>query len=169
VTRRKGVGGCPLWCALRTQVGRRDMSALCRFCCKSRKSNEPENLAKGDFQRAVTSRSVVTPLRRSVVVFPRNDLVPHIVACNTRQRPRKCSFVTPKRLLQQNLPTADIPTPPFPHPPTWPKHRRGASDLGKFRWTCAAQRPDKAMNLNKNCRGFAHHAKRSDQFARTRG
>src|SRR5438034_5373780 len=79
-----------------------------RFCCKSRKSNEPENLAKGDFQRAVTSRSVVTPLRRSVVVFPRNDLVPHIVACNTRQRPRKCSFVTPKRLLQQNRHFPDL-------------------------------------------------------------
>src|SRR5256885_7740281 len=51
------------------------MSALGRFCCKSRKLNDPENLAKGDFQRAVTLRSAITPLRRSVVVFPRNDVV----------------------------------------------------------------------------------------------
>src|SRR6266536_5647788 len=84
------------------------MSHKCRFCCKSRKSNDPENLAKGDFQRAVTLRSAVTPLRRSVVIFPRNDLVPHVVACNTRQRPRKFSFVTPKRLLQQNRPIAEV-------------------------------------------------------------
>src|SRR5437899_8819619 len=52
------------------------MSGLGRFCCKSRKSNDPENLAKGDFrrakgdfQRAVTMRGAITPLRRSVVVF----------------------------------------------------------------------------------------------------
>jgi hypothetical protein len=30
-------------------------------------------------------------------------------------------------------------------------------------------RPNKAINLNKTCRGFAHHAKRSDRFARTQG
>ena len=52
------------------------MSATGRLCCKSRKLNDPENLAKGDFQRAVTLRSAITPLRRSVVVFPRNDVVP---------------------------------------------------------------------------------------------
>src|SRR5439155_9341968 len=82
-------------------------SALCRFCCKSRKSNDPENLAKGDFQRAVTLRSVVTPLRSSVVVSEERLGPPHVVACNTRQRARKLSFVTPKRLLQQNLPGTD--------------------------------------------------------------
>ncbi len=113
---RRSQGRCgllrfPLYSRKPTSAVQRVMSVECRFCCKSRKSNDPENLAKGDFQRAVTSRSVVTPLRRSVVVFPRNDLVPHIVTCNTRQRPRKCSFVTPKRLLQQNLPEADIPVP----------------------------------------------------------
>ena len=36
---------------------------------QGRKSNDPENLAKGDFQKAVTLRSAITPLRRSVVVF----------------------------------------------------------------------------------------------------
>ena len=54
---------------------------------QGRKSNDPENLAKGDFQKAVTLRSAITPLRRSVVVFPRNDVVPHVATCNTRQRP----------------------------------------------------------------------------------
>ena len=62
-------------------------SEKCRFCCKSRKSKDPENLAKGDFQRAATLRSAITPLRRSVVVFSRNDVVPHVATCNTRQRP----------------------------------------------------------------------------------
>jgi hypothetical protein len=54
---------------------------------QGRKSNDPENLAKGDFQKAVTLRSAITPLRRSVVVFPRNDVFPHVATCNTRQRP----------------------------------------------------------------------------------
>ena len=67
--------------------GRTGTAALRRFCCKSRKSNDPENLAKGDFQRAVTLRSAITSLRRSVVVFPRTDVVPHVATCNTRQRP----------------------------------------------------------------------------------
>jgi hypothetical protein len=60
------------------------MSVLGRFCCKSRKSNDPENLAKGDFQRAITLRSPITPLSRSVVVFPRNDVVPHVATSYTR-------------------------------------------------------------------------------------
>jgi hypothetical protein len=63
------------------------MSPVGGFCCKSRKSNDPENLAKGDFQRAVTLRSATTPLRRFVVGFPRNDVVPHVATRNTRQRP----------------------------------------------------------------------------------
>src|SRR5882757_3527332 len=60
------------------------MSQRCRFCCKSRKSNDPENLAKDDFRRAATLRSAITPLRRSVVVLPKNDVVPHVATCDTR-------------------------------------------------------------------------------------
>jgi hypothetical protein len=64
---------------------------------QSRKSNDPKNLAKGDFQKTVALRSAITLLRRSVAVFPRNDVVSHVATCNTRQRPSKLSFVTPKR------------------------------------------------------------------------
>src|SRR5207237_10135685 len=44
-----------------------------------------------------------------------------------------------------------------------------ASGNFRRRTRTPAVRPNKAMNLNKTCRGFAHHAKRSDQFARTEG
>src|SRR4029077_4816298 len=39
------------------------------FVAKVENRTTPENLAKGDFQRAVTLRSLITPLRRSVVFF----------------------------------------------------------------------------------------------------
>ena len=82
-------------------------SALCRFCCKSRKSNEPENLAKGDFQRAVTLRSPIPPLRGSVVVFPRNHVVPHVLTRETHQHSR--NFVRhPKRPFSTVSCKADI-------------------------------------------------------------
>jgi hypothetical protein len=37
-------------------------------------------------------------------------MVPHVAARKTHQRLLKFSFFTPKRLLQQYLPKADIPT-----------------------------------------------------------
>jgi hypothetical protein len=36
-------------------------------------------------------------------------VVPHIAACETRQRAWKVLGVTPKRLFQQNLPIPDLP------------------------------------------------------------
>jgi hypothetical protein len=36
-------------------------------------------------------------------------MVPHVAARKTHQRLLKFSFVTPKRLLQQYLPKADVP------------------------------------------------------------
>jgi hypothetical protein len=38
-----------LCCALRNQLGHRAMSEKCRYCCKSRKSSAPQNVAKVDF------------------------------------------------------------------------------------------------------------------------
>src|SRR6476660_1341815 len=35
-------------------------------------------------------------------------MVPHVAACKTHQRLLKFSFVTPKRLLQQYLPQAEV-------------------------------------------------------------
>ena len=57
-----------------------------RFCCKSRKSNDSKNLAKVDFQTTLMLKGAVVPIGRSVVVFPRNDVVPNVATCNTRQR-----------------------------------------------------------------------------------
>src|SRR6266850_431486 len=45
------------------------MSPFGRYCCKSRKSNNPENLANGDFYRSPPLQRSVGPIRRSVVVF----------------------------------------------------------------------------------------------------
>lgn len=45
--------------------------------------------------------------KRAVVVFLRNDVVPHVVLSSKRQYPLKRSIATPKRLLQQDLPQAD--------------------------------------------------------------
>jgi hypothetical protein len=50
----------------------------------------------------------VALIRAAVVVFVRNDEVPHIATYETHQRAQEISFVTPKRLLLQNLPITDI-------------------------------------------------------------
>jgi hypothetical protein len=77
------------------------MSAVGGYCCKSRKSNDAENLAKADFQTPLPLQRAVAPMRRSEVVFVRNNEVPHIATYETHQRSWKISFVTQKRLLQQ--------------------------------------------------------------------
>jgi hypothetical protein len=50
-------------------------------------------------------------MRRSVVVFVRNNEVPHIATYETHQRSLKFSFFTRKRLLQQYLPVTDMTAP----------------------------------------------------------
>jgi hypothetical protein len=40
-----------------------------RYCCKSRKSNNPKNLAKVDLWTSLLLRRFSTPLRRSVIDF----------------------------------------------------------------------------------------------------
>ena len=44
-------------------------SVLGRFCCKSRKSNNPKNLAKVDLWTSLPLRRFSTPLPRSVIDF----------------------------------------------------------------------------------------------------
>jgi hypothetical protein len=84
------------------------MSEKCRFCCKSRKSNDPENLVKVDLWTSLLLRWLSTPLRASVIDFGQNDMVPHVATHKTHQRLQEFSFATPKRLLQQYLPQAEI-------------------------------------------------------------
>jgi hypothetical protein len=57
-----------------------------RFCCKSRKLNDAENLANVDFCATPPLQYFVAPIRSSVAVFARNDVVPPIAARETHQR-----------------------------------------------------------------------------------
>src|SRR3982074_1148553 len=47
----------------------RSMSLIGRYCCKSRKSNNPKNLAKVDLWASLRLRRSLAPLRRSVIDF----------------------------------------------------------------------------------------------------
>ena len=53
----------------RTFVEASGTSALCRYCCKSRKLNGTKNSTKVDFLTSLPQQSPVTPIRWSVVVF----------------------------------------------------------------------------------------------------
>src|SRR5512132_3171817 len=55
-------------------------------CCKSRKSNDPKNLANADFWTSLLLRRYSASLRRSVVDFGRIDMVPHVAARKTHQQ-----------------------------------------------------------------------------------
>jgi hypothetical protein len=54
-----------------------------RYCCKSRKSNNPKNLAKVDLWISLLLRRFSTPLRRSVIDCGSFDMVPHSAARKT--------------------------------------------------------------------------------------
>src|ERR1700675_1838811 len=82
-------------------------SDIGRFCCKSRKSNDPKNLAKVELWTSPLLLRFSMTLPRSKIDFGRNDMVPHVAARKTRQRLLESSFDTPKRLLQQYLPIPD--------------------------------------------------------------
>src|SRR3954449_2058976 len=83
------------------------MSALGRYCCKSRKSNDPKNLAEVDLCATPLLLRSSMPLRSSVINFGCSDMVPHIPTGKTHQRLQDFSFDSPKRLLQQYLPGSD--------------------------------------------------------------
>jgi hypothetical protein len=57
-----------------------------RCCRKSRKSKDAENLANNEFWANPPLRCFVVLIRRSVVVFLRHDVVPHVAAHETHQR-----------------------------------------------------------------------------------
>src|SRR6267143_783859 len=71
-------------------VGRSDRmraatSAFGGYCCKSRKSINPKNLAKVDHWTFLPLRRFSTPLRRCVIDFGWDDMVPHLAARKTHQ------------------------------------------------------------------------------------
>jgi hypothetical protein len=62
------------------------MSELGRYCRKSRKSNDAKNLANVDFWTTPPLRCSLVSIRRSVVVFQRSDVVPHVAAHEMHQQ-----------------------------------------------------------------------------------
>jgi hypothetical protein len=84
------------------------MTACGRLCCKTRKSNGLENLAKDDFSTSLPLQSPAGRIRSSMVVFPVSDVVPHVSTRERHQRVWRISFVTPKRLLQHNRHVSDM-------------------------------------------------------------
>jgi hypothetical protein len=77
---------CLLCGSFRTQLAGGTTSGMGRCCRKSRKSNHAKNLANGDFWTTPPLRCFVVPIRKSVVVFLRRDVVPHVAAHITHQQ-----------------------------------------------------------------------------------
>jgi hypothetical protein len=92
------------------QMGRRlAKSALCRFCCKSRK-------LPGDNFPAITRTNRRPPLCVASITLPRSpvslssgDEIPHIFTRKSRLQPGEFLITSAKRLLQQNRHKVDIP------------------------------------------------------------
>jgi hypothetical protein len=59
----------PLCLTKQTSTVATATSVSCRGCCKSRKSNDPENFAKVDFWTSLLLHRFSTPLLRSVIDF----------------------------------------------------------------------------------------------------
>ena len=62
------------------------MSGCGRLCCKSRKSDDTENLARAEFWATPPLQYSVVPIRSCVAVFSDGDKVPHISPHETHQR-----------------------------------------------------------------------------------
>ena len=83
------------------------ISAIGRYCCKSRKSPGDNFPTKGRRHRRPSISVLSIALRRSPVSLPSGDEVPHIFTWKARLRPREFLISSAKRLLQQYRPGAD--------------------------------------------------------------
>src|SRR6476646_7758974 len=81
---------------------------MCRYCCKSPKlpGTNFSAVKKSDLRPPMDVASIT--LRRSPVSLSSGDEVPHIFTRKSRLRPKELLINSAKRLLQQNLPRADI-------------------------------------------------------------
>jgi hypothetical protein len=104
------VAACPLRSSKRTSRACLDMSVKCRYCCKSPKlpgDNFPA-VRRSDRRPPIYVVSIALP--RSPVSLSSGDEVPHIFTRKSRLQPGEFLITSAKRLLQQNLPIADICT-----------------------------------------------------------
>src|SRR5438876_8959915 len=86
------------------------MSHECRYCCKSPKlpgDNFPA-IRRSDRRPPICVVSITLP--RSPVSLSSGDEVPHIFTRKSRLQPGEFLITSAKRLLQQYLPWADIPS-----------------------------------------------------------
>src|SRR6266536_2679945 len=84
----------------RTNSGHLDMSALCRYCCKSPKlpgDNFPA-VRRSDRRPPIYVVSITLP--RSPVSLSSGDEVPHIFTRKSRLQPGEFLITSAKRLLQ---------------------------------------------------------------------
>src|SRR6187401_2066014 len=77
---------------------------LVRLCCKSRKLEGRDFLAKTRNGKQSPIRIISIALPKSPVSFARGDEVPHIFTRKPRLQPAEFLITSAKRLLQQNLP-----------------------------------------------------------------
>src|SRR5580700_7864604 len=81
-----------------------------RYCCKSRKIPGGDFFERNEANLCSPINMVPRPLAKLPVSLSRGDEVPHVFIGESHQRARKSLISSGKRLLQQNLPTADSRT-----------------------------------------------------------
>ena len=86
----------------------RTWSGCGRYCCKSPKLSGANFSAVKKLHRRPLIRVPSIALPRSSASLSLGDEVPHIFARKSRLKPGKFLITSAKRLLQQNLPAADI-------------------------------------------------------------
>src|SRR5271169_2144841 len=84
------------------------MSASDRLCCKSRKLQSREFSRKIQSEKQSPIRIISIALAKSLVSLMWGDEAPHIFTRKPRQLPLEFLSYSAKRLLQHNLPVADI-------------------------------------------------------------
>src|ERR1700735_538961 len=81
---------------------------MARLCCKSRKLQVHESLAKTRSGKQSPIRTDAIALSKSPVSLTLGDEAPHILTRKSRLQPLEFLIISAKRLLQHNRPQADI-------------------------------------------------------------
>ncbi len=98
----------PLCLEQRTNSEAMGLSALCRYCCKSPKLKSDDFPARRRRKSKAQINVASGSLPRSPVSLSSSDEAPHIFTRKARLRLGETSISCAKRVLQQNLPIADI-------------------------------------------------------------